>query len=90
MRLPTTTANQKLREDSRQFCELVYQAFLDDHKVILKVSEETTALDLQQKISWTLHKFWRARGFSIHTHQGEDKTFIRVWLSQSPARRRAA
>lgn len=84
MRLPTTSRTQKLREDSRQFHEALYQAFLDGRRVNIIVSPHTIAAE-QLRISGNARKFWADRGFQIRTQAQAGQTVLAIWIAVKDA-----
>lgn len=92
MRLPAVTPQQKQREDSRQFCETLYGAFLAEHCVMVRTAPDRIARQQRQVASNTRH-FWKERGFLLHTAQSEDQALLRVWIAPGESlkrRKRAA
>lgn len=81
MRLPAETPEQKKHEASRAFCETLYQAFLDDKKVLVPVTRDTV-VDTQARISANTRHFWTERGYRIRTQSDKAKTILSVWLEQ--------
>lgn len=89
MRLPAETPEQKRHEASRQFCETLYQAFLDGHKVHVTATRETIK-NTQARISANTRHFWASRGFAIRTKSSKQKTTLLVWLEKRETIQEAA
>lgn len=79
MRLPAITRKQQQWEDSRQWSERLYEAFLSDVTIEVPVTR-ATAVGIQNRISANTRHFWSERGFYIRTRTNAEKTILFVWL----------
>lgn len=91
MRLPTSTPEQQKHEASRQFCEEMYQAFLEGRRIEIPVTPDTY-FKVQAQISANTRHFWGGRGFRIRTKADafKTKTVLYVWLERSKQHDQAA
>lgn len=79
MRLPAESKKQRDNEDSREFCERLYQAFLDKKRVVVVVAPWNW-FDEQRRISGATRPFWHRRGYRLRTQTNREKTQLFVWL----------
>lgn len=87
MRLPALTPEQQKHEASRQFCEEMYQAFLDGRRIDVPVTRETV-IKVQARISGNTRHFWSGRGFRIRTKADTANGTLSVWLELGPSKQR--
>lgn len=79
MRLPAITPEQREREASRALHEEIWAGYLVHTAVILPATDDIRAE--VKSLGWRLHKFWKARGYTLHCKQLGDRSGIRIWLA---------
>lgn len=82
MRLPTRTALQQQREDSRQLMEAIYDAFVHGRRAAVVPHHGEPLEQCQVRVSGNHRDFWMARGYALCTHR--QGGVVEVWIVPRP------